>query len=222
MNAKSTSCASVISAAAAVSLLLGMEPAQAAVFGPYQFNVFNNNNGDFTGTLDITTNGTIDFKVTNTTAGLNSKVFIVAFEQTLGDYLLDSPTPVIVNGTGVNFVADGSPNLPGSNTINWSGVSYGFKSSTGSNPSVINPQELATFKFAFDLVGEAGTFANVAGLVDYIVSNGFVGVHVGECDELGGSCSAVVPIPAALPLMLSALGGLGLLGWWRREHSVAA
>jgi hypothetical protein len=37
-----------------------------------------------------------------------------------------------------------------------------------------------------------------------------------------GVTSAVTPVPAALPLFISGLGGLGLLGWRRNKQDAAA
>jgi hypothetical protein len=34
--------------------------------------------------------------------------------------------------------------------------------------------------------------------------------------------AVVTPIPAALPLFISALSGLAFVGWWRRKTSAAA
>jgi hypothetical protein len=49
--------------------------------------------------------------------------------------------------------------------------------------------------------------------------NGYV-VPTATCGPLG--CTAITPIPAALPLFASGLGAMGLLGWRRKRKNIAA
>ena len=61
------------------------------------------------------------------------------------------------------------------------------------------------------MVGGAGVFASPPGLVDVLVDYGFDG------DATLTYEFTIVPVPAALPLLLSGLAGLGLMGWRKRN-----
>ena len=43
--------------------------------------------------------------------------------------------------------------------------------------------------------------------------------NLGDTESLQASALSIVPVPAALPLMLTALGGFGLLAWRRRKSA---
>jgi hypothetical protein len=81
-------------------------------------------------------------------------------------------------------------------------------------------QDTATFNFLFDFTG------------DQIYSNGETAPHfspgifaffydfVGNRPYTATLTIAATPIPAALPLFASALGGLGFIGWKRRKSAL--
>jgi hypothetical protein len=67
---------------------------------------------------------------------------------------------------------------------------------------------------------------NIAGFIDYGGTRFIVGTYVVcDCDILWASetrfgvqqIADATPLPAALPLFLTGLGALGLLGWYRKR-----
>jgi uncharacterized protein (TIGR03382 family) len=156
--------------------------------------------------VDVTVDGGVaSFAFSNDSTG-DSAAAVAAriyFESGLGALGLSNPT--IVGGSGVSFSADypgpGSP--PAGNTINWSGevAAIGAEEPPPQNGLGVGDSLLVTFDYA-------GTVdVLVAALIDSS-GNARIAAHVLDCVD-GESCSAVttpVPLPAALPALLSALG----------------
>ena len=65
------------------------------------------------------------------------------------------------------------------------------------------------------MVGGVGIFVSPPGIVDVLVDYGFDGDATLTYEFTPGA--VVVPLPAALPLLLSGLAGLGLMGWRKRK-----
>ena len=159
--------------------------------------------------LDLSVDVTVDsglasFAFSNDSTGDSAGAVAASiyFESGLAA-LLSNPT--IVGGSGTSFSTDypgpGSP--PAGNTINWAGELYaiGAEAAPPQNGLGVGDSLLVTFDYA-------GTVdALVAALTDES-GNSRIAAHVLDCVN-GDSCSAVttpVPLPAAFPALLSALG----------------
>jgi hypothetical protein len=155
--------------------------------------------------VDVTVDGGVaSFAFSNDSTG-DSAAAVAAriyFETGLGALGLSNPTIV---GGSANFSTDfsgpGSP--PAGETIGWGGELYaiGAVEPPPQNGLGVGDSLLVTFDYA-------GTVdALVAALID-TSGNARIAIHVLDCVD-GNSCAAVttpVPLPAALPALLSALG----------------
>jgi hypothetical protein len=170
-------------------------------------------------------NSQVQFNVLNTGA-VGSSIREVYFDDgtLLGiSYLVDKDDGV-GGHSGVDFSAGAAspPDLPGGNTIDPPfSTTVGFLADTDSpqpNVNAINPGEW--LGIVFDLQG-GGTFSDI--LVELANGDLRIGLHAGDFDGYGGSASfvnnpfATVPVPAALPLFVSAVFGLGI-GAARRQR----
>ena len=186
-------------------------------------NIYNGHEGLFTGEIVIEELPTrrVQFTIKNTT---NPPVFAalpsiqnVYFETGLGD-LLDGAPEIIDPLWGGKFseVNPGTPNKPNSiPNVQWSGTFSQFASDTSSD-------------------GDAGVWAGRALTIIYDLA---IGVQLGQviaavknpndnrriivnssvCNTEGCDAVSAVPIPAALPLLASALAAFGLFGWRRKK-----
>jgi uncharacterized protein (TIGR03382 family) len=157
--------------------------------------------------LDLSVDVTVDsgvasFAFSNNSTGDSAGSVAAAFyfEIGLGD-LLSNPT--IVGGSGVSFDTDADPaSPPGGETVNWGGEFFaiGAVPPPPANGLGVGDSLLVTFDYA-------GTVdVLVAALIDQS-GNSRIATHVLDC--VGeNSCSAIttVPVPAAFPALLSALG----------------
>jgi hypothetical protein len=102
----------------------------------------------------------------------------------------------------------------GANPPGWLGTEFEFAANPPPSSNGVNPGQFLT------LVGNyAGTFAN---LVNSLVPGG-IWVQILSSDGGDGSAQHVVtPVPAALPLLLTALGGLLGFRWLRRRDEQSA
>jgi hypothetical protein len=155
--------------------------------------------------VDVTVDGGIaSFAFSNNSTGDSAGAVAarIYFEIGLGALGLSNPT--IVGGTGVSFSTDypgpGSP--PGGETIDWAGEFYaiGAVEPPPQNGLGVGDSLLVTFDYA--------------GTVDALVAaltgsgDGRLAAHVLDCVD-SESCAVVttpVPLPAAFPALLSALG----------------
>jgi len=155
--------------------------------------------------VDVTVDGGLaSFAFSNDSTGDSAGAVAARIYFETGLSALGLANPTIVGGTGVTFSTDypgpGSP--PAGETIGWSGELYaiGAVAPPPQNGLGVGDSLLVTFDYA-------GT---VDVLVAALLNSGDsrIAVHVLDCVN-GNSCSAVttpVPLPAALPALLSALG----------------
>ncbi len=152
--------------------------------------------------------------------------------SSIADVYFDDRTPAnltgiasIINGTGVSFSQGATPGeLPSANNASPAFVTttdFLADSDPPAQPNGVNPGE--SLGLVFNLVSGMTVDDVVAALISGIDLR--IGIHV-QGFASGGSESFVndpspVPLPAALPLFLTMLGGIGLLRW-KRRRAVAA
>jgi hypothetical protein len=158
--------------------------------------------------VDVTVDGGVaSFAFSNDSTGDSADAVAarIYFETGLGALGLANPT--IVGGAGVSFGTDypgpGSP--PAGNTIDWSGELYaiGAVEPPPQNGLGVGDSLLVTFDYS-------GTLGDLVAALTDGSGDARIAAHVLDCVG-GNSCSAVtspVPLPAALPALLSALGML--------------
>lgn len=142
------------------------------------------------------------------------------------DLTLQGTAGGLVGGTGA-FTVDGPINSTGLETLTASdglNLSFtidgnSFSSAPGGYASVtFNNGALASINYAGFL--DSWSFSLVTGSLLYIYTD-----LVNPTHDTFGTISAqleatqvsATPLPAALPLFVSGLGGMGLLGWWRKR-----
>jgi len=131
-----------------------------------------------------------------------------------GDVLtLTFSSEVILLGVGTLF--DGPHNPFGS----FDAASVLAAEGTGSTSFSLNgsPVTFDDANTSISVQGTVFTFATLQGNPDYYVS----ALKFGVCGPEISCETTITPIPGALPLFASGLGGLGLLGWRRKRKTAA-
>lgn len=121
------------------------------------------------------------------------------------------PTSAIAAGTGVN------PNLPGGPVWSPLGGSSGYCYAAGCG--------LTGWINSTYTIASAGTYSLVFGVTnwgDEIWDSGLAWYGAQISGPGGVTPIDPVPLPAALPLLAGALGGLGLVGRWRKRRQAKA
>ncbi len=101
---------------------------------------------------------------------------------------------------------------------------YSFHAATSTDLGEQNSQNLGFFyvpifdsSFAFDPLADDTYILTLSGIVNS------TGATIGSVQEtVVAGLGAATPLPAALPLFATGLGGLGLLGWHRKRKKPAA
>lgn len=120
----------------------------------------------------------------------------------------------VTGGSGVKFVTGypGPDNPPAGNNIGWAGnaVAFGAAASPSQNGLRVGDELILTFDYS-------GTLDALVAAVSDMSGTSRIAGHVLDCNN-GDSCAAVavVPVPAALPLLLGGLASLGFLRSRRR------
>lgn len=185
---------------------------------------YNTVGGSFTGEVEVTAGGgNATFVFRNTTAGGSSSLAAIWFEAGFGGILTGADGSLVQ--TGVNFSLDVTPLGPGNSAsppapndipnIPWTS-NFAKLDRSGGEANGIDPGEALSVVF-----GYSGTESALVGDLLNGFGNRRIALHLisagdGECGTGGNgqtatSCSvgvSAVPLPPAIWLMLSAIGGL--------------
>jgi hypothetical protein len=188
---------SVVVAGLIAGLILGAgtsAPASANTIATFELeNVIFNDGGTATGTFSIDMDGGTGHSSITTTAGNPADAF-------LGVLYIDGTSSVLLPDIHFyNFVLP----IQGTGLL----LSFGFTSATDLSLLPVFTS-LSGNEYIFDLSGACG-FSYCA---QRFVTDGSI-------KTLSVVNVATTPVPATLPLLITALGGLGLLGWRRKRKA---
>lgn len=196
---------------------------------------------DLTVTSDDTVGGVISFAFENVSDGVaaGSSVHNVYFESGLSSHLgafsvnehgvATAGTVAMKGGIGYKST-NAPPSMESAGTLNIPGMpawttNYARYDKDGAAANGINVNDIWTMSFI------ALTDITADGLIGLITDvfdeTSRIAVHVGDCGGDDISCTAVawppnpVPVPAALPLFLSGLIGLGVMARRKRKSAAA-
>lgn len=203
---------------------LGAGHADAATYGV--FNITGNANagtaGQFSFDVVDAGGGLVDITLANDAGGVPSSIEQWNFDDS--DGLFASASIFSFTGTNVAFSA-GNPVLPGGNSMTPQFTSdFGFVAGNPAPQKGINAGESLTVRLTLN---GGFAFADViASLSDSDLRMGFHVIayrdggsdsFVNNPDPNGGGDLPPVPLPAAAWLLISGLGGLGVMGWRKRR-----
>lgn len=141
-----------------------------------------------------------------------SSVARIYFESGLVDAGLSAGMVLDQSGTLFASSFPGPSAPPSGNIINWTGELDAFGAQAPGPVNGLNVGDALTIAFTYE-----GTLESLVGFLTDVDGNARVAAHILDCSD-GNSCAAtVVPVPAALPLLFSALAGLGFAS--RRKAS---
>ncbi len=160
--------------------------------------------------VDINVGGglaSFEFSNNSTGAAAGSSVARIYFESGLA--VLGLSNGSVDSETGVEFSSSfgGPESPPGGNQVSWNDTfaSFGAAPPPSDNGLGVGDSLVIVFDYA-------GSLADLINAITDPSGNARIAAHTLDCDG-GESCAslAVVPVPAALPLLLTALAGLGFV-----------
>ncbi len=198
-----------LAALVAAGLLGSAGLAQAAII---TFAPFNASAPGLDISVEVTTTGSqaiFAFANNSTGASAGSSAARIYFESGLQSAGLSGGAVTGGSGTSFSTSYPGPGSVPAGNTIDWAGeyAAFGALASPSHNGLEVGESLL----LAFDYTGDEASLVNAILDPD---GNARIALHVLDCNG-GSSCAAssmaVIPVPAALPLFIGALAGLGFL-----------
>lgn len=161
-------------------------------------------------TVDINVDGSMasfEFFNVSTGSSAGSSLARIYFESGLA--LIGLSNGSVAGGSGVEFSSayGGPESPPGGNNVGWAGelAAFGAVSPPPHNGVEVGDSLLIVFDYT-------GTLNDLVDALMDPSGNARIAGHILDCDN-DNSCAgmAVVPIPATLPLLVAALGGLGFV-----------
>ncbi len=190
----------VAAAAVAIIALFSSGSARASVIYDYVGNNFVSAFSPITTSDQIT--GFVEF-ATAPTSGETDKSDVSAFSFTAGPLTIDNTTDL---NSGFSFNFDSSLNV-----VNWNAAVIGL------GGSIADPRFRICNASGSQIILSIFLACDTTTLLDEVVFSVGGGSFGGGSNSSPGVWTpSPVPLPAALPLFLSALAGLGLMGWRRR------
>ena len=190
--------------------LLGMALCNTAAAAAIAFTAYNAVAADLDLSVDVTvSDGMAFFDFANNSTGESAGSSLARIYFEAGLVTFDLSNGAVIAGSGTDFSSSfpgpGSP--PGGNTVAWSGVFASFGASAPPSHNGLGVGD--TLLIAFDYAGSLDTLLDA--LTDS-AGNARIAGHVLNCvGDDSCATTTVIPIPAALPLFLSAIAGFGFL-----------
>jgi hypothetical protein len=222
---------------ASLALMLSMSSASAATYN--FFRITDNGNGVNVGSqlsVDVlsVSNTQVSFTFYNN-VGTASSITDIYFDDATTPLLASPIAGISDSGAGVAFSAPATPgDLPGGNGASPAFEATGILSADSAAPVSANGVNAST-EWVKLILNYATAGAGAFDTIIAALNSGALrlGLHVQAIGQVGGSDSyinnrftrpneAVVPLPAALPLLLGALGGLGWLARRQKRRGSAA
>ena len=206
-NVNTILCGGLLRSLLLAGLGLTAMASHAATLSIQPYNVFSVPGLDLR--FEVETDGslaTFQFFNESTDAAAESALARIYFERGLADVGLSGGAVSSEDGVSFSTRYPGPSNPPAGSAINWAGNFFAV--GAAASPSRNGLRVGDTLTITFDYTGSTSDL--VAALID-MDGNARIAGHILDCNY-GNSCAgvSVVPVPAALPLMLGALATLGV------------